>query len=303
MPPKPNATAAAPAAPAIPPHLQAAVDVAVTKGVEAALASRPNPAQGPLVTGARDLQIDLSKDDRQARLNAALGLKMKQAYLKQAKHFGRGNDEHFKALDAFLVRVKASGQFAGVFESGGAFTRETVTSELVELARPNSILLAAGIRTISGYGARLTMGTINEGVKVYWVAEGEPAANSTVKDGTLVLTAHKLMALARISNDLLRLSAIDAAAIIGADMAAAIGLEVDTTGFKGKGPKRPNGIRNQMDPAARTTTAGTTAANKVTDTDGVMGAVAKANIPGGSRPTRGSTTRRRTPSCRCGSPR
>lgn len=287
MPPKPNATAAAPAVPAIPPHLQAAVDVAVAKGVEAALAARPNPAQSPVTSGARDLQIDLTKDDRQARLNAALGLRMKQAYLKQAKHFGRGNDEQFKALDAFLVRVKASGQFAGVFESGGAFTRETVTSELVELARPNSILLAAGIRTISGYGARLTMGTINEGVKVYWVAEGEPGTPSTVKDGTLVLTAHKLMALARISNDLLRLSAIDAAAIIGADMAAAIGLEIDVTGFKGKGPKRPNGIRSQMDPAARTASAGATAANKVADTDGVMGAVAKACIPGGLKANRG----------------
>ncbi|MBE4747757.1 phage major capsid protein [Corallococcus sp. ZKHCc1 1396] len=288
MHPKPKSAPPAPATlPPLPAHLQASVDAAVIKGVEAALAARPNNPQGPIVTNVRDLQLDLTKDSRQAHLNAALGLKMKQAYLKQAKHFGRGNDEAFQKLDAFLTRVKAAGQFAGIFESGGAFTRETVTSEIVELARPNSILLGAGIRTISGYGARLTMGTIDEGVKVYWVAEGEPGTPSTVKDGSLVLTAHKLMALARISNDLLRLSAIDAAAIIGGDMAAAIGLEIDITGFKGKGPKRPNGIRHQMEQAARTASAGTTAANKVADTDGAMGSVAKAQIPGGLKANKG----------------
>lgn len=277
-----NATQATPP-PVIPPAIKTYVDVEIAKGVEAALASRAQAqaaAQPAPITG-KDLQLDLSENTRQKRLYASLGLRLKAAYLDRANHFGLGKEEKYKALGAFLDRTKAAGQFISIFEQGGVFARETVSSDLVELTRPNSILLAAGIRTVSGYGAQLTMGTIDEGVTVYWVAEGEPPAVSQVKTGRLVLQAHKVMALGRLANDLLQLASVDAAAILGQDMAAAIALELDTVGLKGVGAKKPNGLRTQMAAAQRTASAGTSTANKISDVDGLMAAVHKANIPGG----------------------
>ena len=272
--------------PPLPNHLQKAVDQAATVAVEAALASRPNPPASAPITG-KDLQLDLSEETRQKQLYARLGLRLKQEYYGRAKHFGLTNTDHFKRLGAFLERTKAAGQLLGVFEQGGLFARETVSTELVELTRPNSILLAAGIRTVSDYGTQLTMGTIDEGVQVYWVAEGEPPTPSTVKGGRLVLQAHKLSALGRLSNDLLRLGTMDSSAILGEDMSAAVALELDTVGLKGVGPKRPTGVRNQMDSGQRKAAAGNTTPNKIADTDGLLADVAKANIPGGVRANRG----------------
>ncbi|RJS19565.1 phage major capsid protein [Corallococcus sp. H22C18031201] len=273
----------------LPPHLQRAVEVASTKAVDAAIAARASATSppAPYTSGAKDLQLDLSAPTRQKLLYAALGLRMKSAYLERAKHFGFGGDERFKALDSFQTRVKSMGQFAGIYEQGGFFTRETMSTELVELTRPNSILLSAGVRTISNYGARLTMGTIDQGVTVYWVAEGEPPQPSAVKNGALVLQAHKLGALARISNDLLRLGTMDAAALVGQDMAAAIALELDIVGLKGEGVKRPLGIRKQMAAAQRKSSAGTSQDQRIADIDGLMQDVDKTNIPGGLRANNG----------------
>jgi|GEM_PF-3897745 len=266
--------------PPLPPSMQRAVDASVTRSVEAAIASRPAaPAHTP-ITG-KDLQLDLSDESRQTKRFAALGLQMKKTYFERAKAIGLDKEERFKTLGAFLERAKSVSHFASVFAQGGAFVQETVSTELVELTRPFSILMKAGVRTISGYGSRLRMGTIDEGVKVFWVAEGEPAQASGIKDGALVLTAHKLMALARLSNDLLRLATVDASALVGKDMAAALSLEVDVTGIKGTGPKRPNGVRAQMAAGQRTATNGTTSAQKIDDTDDVMRAVEKGHIPGG----------------------
>nr|WP_228565394.1 phage major capsid protein [Myxococcus sp. AB036A] len=261
--------------------MEKAINQAVTIEVASQLAARPTPSQGHTPITGKDMQFDLSGPTRQKMMYARLGLRMKKEYLARAKAVHAHTSPSFQGLDSFLERTKSIGHFASVFDQGGVFTAETVSTELVELTRPNSILLRAGVRTISGYGARLRMGTLDEGVTVYWVAEGEPPPMSGMKTGALVLTAHKLMGLAKISNDLLRLGTVDAAAIIGQDMAAALALEIDTTGLKGVGPKRPNGVRSQMADSQRTPTAGTTTTQKIDDVDGLMQAVEKAHIPGG----------------------
>ncbi|NVJ05229.1 phage major capsid protein [Myxococcus sp. AM001] len=264
------------AAPALPPHLQRAVDTAVVRGVESALASRPNAPQAPTTSHAKDLLLDVPKEKR---LAAALGYRLKSAYLARAERHGKA--EGMGELKKFMERVKAAGLFAGVFEQGGLWARETWSSELVEVLRPRSILLAAGARTIGGYGAKLNMGTLGQGVTVYWTAEGKPVQKSNPTDGAISLGAHKLMALCPISNDLLRLGNMDATAVAGEDMAAAISLEVDQVGIKGKGPKKPNGLRQQMKGANRTPIAGTTLENKIADVDGLVETVDTAEVPGG----------------------
>ncbi|MBL0698943.1 phage major capsid protein [Comamonas sp. JC664] len=283
-----STTSPRPAAPAaLPQVMETAINKAATIAVEAAIASRPAPAAAHAPITGKDLQLDLSQDTRQKRLYAALGLRLKSAYLGMAGNFGLAKEEKYKNLGAFLERTKAAGQFVSIFDQFGAFARETVSSELVELCRPNSILMAAGIRTVSDYGAQLTMGTIDEGVKVHWVGEGDGPPVSTMKGGRLVLQAHKLSATGRLSNDLLRLGTIDSAAVVGEDMAAAIALEIDTVGLKGDGVAKPKGVRGQMDQDQRKPTAGGTTTNKIADTDGLLADVSKANIPGGVRANRG----------------
>ncbi|QSQ24858.1 phage major capsid protein [Pyxidicoccus parkwayensis] len=268
--------------PVIPASLKSYIDAEIARGVEAALASRPNPPARAPITG-KDLQLDLTEDTPQKRLFASLGLRMKAAYLARARHFDVAGKSEFKGLVAFMERTKSAGQFLSVFEQGGAFARETMSTELVALTRPNSILLSAGMRVISDYGSQLSMGSVEDGVKVYWIAEGEPPPPSNVTLGKLVLTVHKLGALARLTNDLMRLGAMDASALVGEDMAAAFALEIDTTGLKGVGPKRPNGVRSQMKDSQRNASAGTTVEKMIADTRSVKTAVAKANIAGGLR--------------------
>lgn len=264
----------------IPKDLLPAFDAHFTQNFESAFAAKMAtlPTQQPRISDVKDLQLDVPKEKL---LYAHLGLRLKTKYMERAKASQQATGEHWDKLDKFLMRTKAAGQFASVYEQGGNFLRETVSSELVELVRPNSILMRAGVRSVSGYGAKLTMGTQDSGVQVYWAAEGQPATTSTVQGGAISLTAHKVIARARLSNDLLRLGTLDSAALLGQDMAAALALEVDIVGLKGKGPKKPNGVREQMDATYRTASAGASVANKIADTDDLMSRVEKANVPGG----------------------
>jgi HK97 family phage major capsid protein len=282
---------------ALPPEVEAAIipiilkalethgAAIVTKSVEAALASRPNPPAPSPITG-RDMEIDMPKSER---LYAALGYRAKSTYLDRADQMGAGKRSEFNGLRKHLARVKASGVFNSIFEQGGAlFARETVSTDtsLIEVLRSESVLLRAGVMTITDYGSRLTIGKLGSGVTVYWLDEGEPITKSDVRTALISLGAQKLGALAPISNDLMRLGTMDANALVGRDITAAIAVEVDRVGIKGSGAKQPLGFRAQL--AANTAVAtlnvaaisGTATADKIADCKKVIQLVDEGNLPG-----------------------
>lgn len=300
MPPSPTPAPANHAPPPLPPEVEAQLlphieriaeriaGVIATKTVEAALASRPN-APAPVTSGAKDLQLDVPNDQRRY---AAIGYQVKAAYLRAAEQRGLGKEEKFRRLGRYVERVKTTGVFNSILEQGGIWARETQSTDtsLLEVLRSESVLLKAGAMTITDYGTRLTIGKLKSGVTVYWLAEGEEITKSDVRTALISLGAHEIGALAPLSNALLQLGSMAAAALIGRDMSAAIGAEVDKVGIKGSGAKKPQGYRNQLASAITNTLvpsanvaaiSGTSTDNKISDLKDVVQLVHTGNLPGG----------------------
>ncbi|RKH09322.1 phage major capsid protein, partial [Corallococcus sp. CA047B] len=248
------------AAPALPESLQRAVDAAAVKAAEAAIASRPNPVvPGPVTSGAKDLQLDPPEGRME---HARLGVRMKALYVQSAERLGVAHKPGIDKLKAYVERCKSVGVFSGIFEQGGAlYSRETRSEEVVELLRADAILLAAGARTVSGYGGKFTVGRLNQGPSVFWVGESQAPDKSDIKTGTVELGAHKAMALVPMSNDLMRLGNSSASADIGREVAQAMALEVDLAGLYGKGAKMPTGIYELVPNGNKAAVTGTTADN------------------------------------------
>ncbi|NTX59558.1 phage major capsid protein [Myxococcus sp. CA051A] len=241
MKPTPKSTPAPSAPPPLPESLQRAIDASATRAVEAAVAGRPNPpAQGPIASSAKDLQMDAPEGQA---AYARLGVFIKAQYLAAAERHQLMHKDGMEALKKYVERCKSVGAFASIFEQGGAlWTRETRSEEVVELLRADAILLRAGARTVSGYGGKFVVGRINDGPRVFWVGEGQPAEKSELKTGTIELGAHKAMALCPISNDLMRLGNSSASADVGREVSQSMALEADVTGLYGKGAKKPTGV-------------------------------------------------------------
>ncbi|NPC72927.1 phage major capsid protein [Corallococcus exiguus] len=258
---KPGTKAATPpAAPALPESLQRAVDAAAVKAAEAAVASRPNPVTpGPVTSGAKDLQMD-PPEGRTAQ--ARLGVLIKANYVRSAERLGIADKPGLEKLKAYVERCKSVGVFAGIFEQGGAlYSRETRSEEVIELLREDAILLAAGARTVSGYGGKFTIGRINQGPSVFWVGESQAPEKSDVKTGTIELGAHKAMALVPMSNDLMRLGNSSASADVGREVTQAMALETDLAGLYGKGAKKPTGIYEVVPNGNKSAITGSTIEN------------------------------------------
>ncbi len=278
-PPMPPEVAAA-IAPLVQQALETHGPALVTKMLEKALADRPNPP-APVTSGARDLQLDVEP----WRVKyAALGFRVKSAYLEAADQRGLGKFEKFQKLRRFVERVKTTGVFNSLLSQGGIWARETQSTDesLLEVLRSESVLLNAGAMTVSDYGTRLVIGKVTGGVTVYWVAEGAEIPASNPATGLVSLGAHELGAIAPLSNALLQLGSMDASALIGRDMGAAITAEVDKVGIKGTGALKPTGFRHQIaDNGNVEAIAGTTTDNKVADLDELVQQVHGGNLPGG----------------------
>ncbi|CAM4466113.1 phage major capsid protein [Corallococcus exiguus] len=269
---------AAPAA--VPPVVEAALAPIILKHVEAALAARPAiispaaPGRAPAL-----LKYKGMFDTEQPAL-AALGLRLKAAFLEYEDRTGREKAKNLnQPLREWLEKVKSAGVFESVFAQGGSiWARESRSEEIIDALRPASILLRAGPRIESGYGSKLTIGVINEGVHVAWEGEDEESSESDLDTGDLILGAFKAMGTIRIANSLMRKGNLRSAEQLAADVGRAMGLAFDQAGLVGKGSKTPTGIVNTAGITKKAIT-GTTIEQKVADLKAMVADVMEANIP------------------------
>ncbi|MBN8466172.1 phage major capsid protein [Corallococcus exiguus] len=269
-----------PAPAAVPPVVEAALAPLITKHVEAALAARPaitNPAapgRGPAL-----LKYKGMFDTEQPSL-AALGVRLKSAFLEYEDRTGREKSKGLnQPLREWLEKVKSAGVFESVFAQGGnLWARESRSEEIIDVLRPASILLRAGPRIESGYGAKLTIGAINAGVQVQWEGEDEEASESDLDTGDLILGAFKAMGTIRIGNGLMRKGSLRSAEQLAADVGRAMGLAFDVAGLVGKGPKTPTGILNTPG-ITKKAISGASIEQKVADLKSMVADVMEANIP------------------------
>ncbi|RKG95575.1 phage major capsid protein [Corallococcus sp. CA053C] len=260
--------------------VEAALAPLIIKHVEAALAARPAitspaaPGRGPALLKFKGMF------DTESPAHALLGVRMKAAFLEFEDRTAREKSKGLnQPLREWLDKVKSAGVFESVFGQGGSlWARESVSEEIIDVLRPASILLRAGPRIESGYGAKLTIGVINQGVQVQWEGEDEESSESDLDTGDLILGAYKAMGTIRISNGLMRKGSLRSAEQLAADVGRAMGLAFDQAGLVGKGPKTPTGILNTAG-ITKKAIAGTTIEQKVADLKAMVADVMEANIP------------------------
>lgn len=129
---------------------------------------------------------------------------------------------------------------------GGFLVPEDVASEVIELLRPASVVMAMGPRIVPMPNGNLTQNRRARGATFGYVGEQQDIPATDYGYGPVKLSAKKLTGLIPISNDLLRSSGVAADRMIRDDMVADAGVAVDQAFLRGAGTDfAPKGLRWQ----------------------------------------------------------
>jgi HK97 family phage major capsid protein len=186
-----------------------------------------------------------------------------------------------------LLRAEVLGDRAGAeFEhralgegsgSGAYLLPSPVSAQFIDLARNASQCVAAGAKTITFEGGKLAIPRITGDVTAAWNAENGLFSESAPTFDAVNATARTLMALTRLSNELLADCPELAGQMITQSLGEAIGVELDRCILRGDGSNNsPTGIKS----TANILTGATAAVNHVISFDDLIaarGAVLGAN--------------------------
>lgn len=143
-----------------------------------------------------------------------------------------------------------SGLFAnqnmGSGAAGGFLVPEDVSSEIIELLRPVSVVLASGARPVPMPNGNLTTNRQATGSQAQYIGEQQDVPATGATFGQMKLSAKKLAALIPISNDLLRANSYAVDRIVRDDVVTALALRGDLAFIRGAGTEySPRGLRYQ----------------------------------------------------------
>lgn len=152
-----------------------------------------------------------------------------------------------------------SGLFAnqnmGSGAAGGFLVPEDVSSEIVELLRPASVVMRMNPVVIDMPNGNMTINRLATGVTAGYIGEQQNLPPTGATFGQLVLSAKKLAALIPISNDLMRAASTAVDRIVRDDAVTALGVRMDLAFIRGAGTQfTPKGLRNQHTGTAFATT-------------------------------------------------
>lgn len=171
-----------------------------------------------------------------------------------------------------------SGLFAnqnmGTGAAGGFLVPEDVSSEIIELLRPASVIMRGGPRVVPLPNGNLTMNRQVTGANFSYVGEQQdiPATGMTL--GQVKLSAKKLTGLIPISNDLLRSASVAADRLVRDDIVAGSAVAMDTAFLRSTGGDfTPLGLRHQLTGTAfaATNILAVTAGNTLASITGDLG--------------------------------
>lgn len=183
-----------------------------------------------------------------------------------------------------------SGLFAsqnmGTGTAGGFLVPEDVSSEVIELLRPQSVIMRGGPRVVPMPNGNMTMNRNAAGANFGYTGEQLDIAASAASLGQVKLSAKKLTGLIPISNDLLRAASIAADRWVRDDMVEGSAIAMDTAFLRSAGGDfTPLGLRHQATgtDAAATNILAVTAGNSLTSITADLGrlelALLNANVP------------------------
>lgn len=146
----------------------------------------------------------------------------------------RGNGHLMEVRNALSV---------GENEEGGFTVPDDFERRLIQGLEENNIFrqIAHVIRTSSG---TRKIPIANDTMEASWVDEGEPIPETTTKFAQTTLSAYKMGAVVKVSNELLNDSAFDIAAYIAERFGKTMGLTEEKAFIVGTGDKQPTGILN-----------------------------------------------------------
>ncbi len=137
-------------------------------------------------------------------------------------------------------RAMAEGTIAG----GGAMVPSPLAADIIDLARNKSVVMQAGARTIPMESSTLNIARITQDGVGQWLAEAAGSTSTDMVFDRVLLTARTLVAVARVSIELVEDANVDA--VISSAFAKALAIQLDYAGLRGAGTgATPLGIRNQ----------------------------------------------------------
>lgn len=141
-----------------------------------------------------------------------------------------------------------SGLFANqntqVGQAGGFLVPEDVSTEVIELLRPASVVMAMGVRTVPMPNGNLTMNRRVSGATFSYEGEQQDVNATGVAFGQIRMSAKKLAGLIPISNDLLRTASVAVDRLIRDDAIADAAQIMDRFFLRGPGTEfAPRGFR------------------------------------------------------------
>jgi HK97 family phage major capsid protein len=170
--------------------------------------------------------------------------------------------------------------------AGGYLVPEDVSSEIIELLRPVSVIMRGGPRLIPLPNGNLTMNRTTAGATFGYVGEQQDILASGMSFGQVKLSAKKLTGLIPISNDLLRSASVAVDRLVRDDIVEGSAVAMDTAFLRSVGgDNAPLGLRHQLTgtPFAVTNILAVTAGNTLASITGDLGrmelALLNQNIP------------------------
>lgn len=130
--------------------------------------------------------------------------------------------------------------------AGGFLVPEDVSTEVIELLRPASVVLGMMPQMVDMPAGNMTMNRLATGASAGYIGEQADAPPTGVQFGQVKLSAKKLAALIPISNDLLRASGVAADRIVRDDLVTSLAQRMDLAFIRGAGTQfSPLGLRFQ----------------------------------------------------------
>ncbi len=139
--------------------------------------------------------------------------------------------------------------------AGGFLVPEDVSSEIIELLRPQSVIMRGGPRVVPLPNGNLTMNRQVTGGNFSYVGEQQDIPATAMSLGQVKLSAKKLTGLIPISNDLLRSASVAADRLVRDDIVEGSAIAMDTAFLRSVGgDNAPLGLRHQLTGTAFATT-------------------------------------------------
>lgn len=115
----------------------------------------------------------------------------------------------------------------------------------IEMLRNRSVAMRAGATVLSGLQGNVSMVKQDGAATAYWIAEtpGSDVTESNLTTALVTLSPKTLMARQSVSNQLLAQASVNVDAMIRADLAAVLALEIDRAALHGSGASnQPSGL-------------------------------------------------------------